>query len=157
MRKRPTGAGTIATLALACIFGATMLLSLATGAGIFRRVAERVERGAAERVGLTYITAKIQSHNGAGAIRTGDFGGEDAVWLSEEIGGEAYETILYVHDGWLMELFCEKDAGLSPEDGLTITEAQDFRVDRDGALLRLDYTDGTGRTETARISLRGGE
>ena len=157
MGRRPTGAGTISTLALACIFGATMLLSLAAGAGIFRRVAERVERGAAERVGMSYIAAKIQDHNGAGTIRTGDFGGEDAVWLAEEIGGNCYDTILYVHDGWLMELFCEHDAELAPEDGLTITRAQALQVRQDGRLLTLDYTDAAGRTETARISLRGGE
>ena len=157
MSKRRTGAGTIATLALACVFGATMLLSLAAGAGVYRRVVDRVERGAAARVGLTYITAKVQSHNALGAIRSGDFGGEDAVWLSEEIDGVTYDTILYVHDGRLMELFCEHGAGLTPADGLTVTEARELSVRQADDLLTLEYTDGAGRTETAQISLRGGE
>ena len=60
MSRRQTGAGTIAALALTCVFGATLLLSLAAGAGVYRRVADRVERSAGDRVGLTYITAKIQ-------------------------------------------------------------------------------------------------
>ncbi|MBR1660131.1 MAG: DUF4860 domain-containing protein [Oscillospiraceae bacterium] len=158
MSKRQTGAGTIATLILACVFGATMLLSLATGAGVYRRVAERVERGAAERVGLTYLTAKLQSHNALGTVRAGSFGGPDAVFLSEEIEGTAYDTILYVHEGWLKELFCEQGAPLGPEDGMAVTEAKALHVwMEDGKLLNLEYTDAAGQTGTARICLRGGE
>ena len=66
MSRRQTGAGTIAALALTCVFGATLLLSLAAGAGVYRRVADRVERSAGDRVGLTYITAKIHSYDEAG-------------------------------------------------------------------------------------------
>ena len=63
MSRRQTGAGTIAALALTCVFGATLLLSLAAGAGVYRRVADRVEQSAGDRVGLTYITAKIHSYD----------------------------------------------------------------------------------------------
>ena len=156
MGKRSTGMGAVASLALACIFGATLLLSLAAGAVINRRVAERVERGSAERVGLTYITAKLQAHNGYKTIRSEKFGGEEALWLRDEIGGTAYDTILYVHDGYLMELLCEEGAALEPEDGLKITEAGGLRVRQEEALLCLEFTDAAGQTETARVFLRGG-
>ena len=108
MSRRQTGAGTIAALALTCVFGATLLLSLAAGAGVYRRVADRVERSAGDRVGLTYITAKIHSYDEAGTAFAGQFGGQDAVYLLQEVDGLTYETILYVYDGWLMELLCER-------------------------------------------------
>ena len=66
--KRQSGAGALAALALTCVFGATLLLSLAAGAGVYRRVADRVERSAADRVSLSYITAKIHGSDAAGKL-----------------------------------------------------------------------------------------
>ena len=63
--RRQTGAGAIAALILTCVFGATLLLSLIAGAGVYRRVAERTEQGANTRVGLTYLTAKIHGYDSA--------------------------------------------------------------------------------------------
>ena len=40
--RRSSGAGTMAALMLTCVFGATLLLSLATGASVYRRVADRL-------------------------------------------------------------------------------------------------------------------
>lgn len=157
MKKRSTGAATIASLALACVFGATMLLSLATGAGVYRRVVQRVERSSTERVGLTYITAKIHGCDREGTVYAGSFGGADAVYLLEEIDGLTYETILYVCDGELKELFCEQEYEFDPSEGETIASAQALSVralsDR---LLQLSYTDENGGTETVLVYLRSG-
>jgi len=156
--RRQTGAGTIAALILTCVFGATLLLSLTAGAGVYRRVEERVERGANRRVGLTYITAKIHDYDTRGAVVAGEFGGGDAVYLLQDMDGICYETILYVHDGWLMELFCEQGWELEPEDGQTITEAVSLTAEKtEEGLLRLVYTDASGETETASIFIRSGE
>ena len=122
--KRSTGAGTIAALTLACVFGVTMLLSLATGAGVYQRVADRVERSARQRVGLAYITAKVHAYDRTGGVRAGRFGEVDAVFLTEELEGVAYETALYVHEGWMKEAMYEQGWTMSPEDGTAITEAQ---------------------------------
>ena len=50
--RRQSGAGTLAALALTCVFGVTLLLSLAAGAGVYRRVADRVEESSQSRVSL---------------------------------------------------------------------------------------------------------
>ena len=155
MSRRSTGAGTVAALILACVFGATMLLSLAAGAGVYRRVAERVERASGDRVGLTYITAKIHGYDAAGQVLTGSFGGGDALFLLQDVDGLIYETILYVYDGSLMELLCERNCELEPEDGQTVTPARGLTVtELSPGLLRLDYTGADGRTQTAEIYLR---
>ena len=152
--RRQTGAGAIAALILTCVFGATLLLSLAAGAGVYRNVAARTEQGANTRVGLAYLTAKLHGSDRADAVYAGTFGGNDAVYLLQDIDGLAYETILYVYDGQLRELLCEQGWELEPEDGEVIADAQSLMVAEiaDG-LLRLTYTDG-GSTETADIYIR---
>ena len=155
--KRKTGAGTIAALILTLVFGATLLISLATGATVYRHVADRVEEGSRQRVGLTYVTAKIRGADEAGMVSVGKFGDVDAVYLYSDEGGDLYETVIYVYGGKLMELYCEEDAGFTPADGDAITEAQKMTVSspRDG-LIRLTYTDSEGITETADVFLRSG-
>ena len=155
MKGRSSAAGTIAALTLTCVFGATMLLSLATGASVYRNVAERVESASGRRVGLTYITAKIHAYDQQGRVSAGDFGGQDAVFLLQEIDGNIYETILYVYEGQLMELFCEQGWELEPRDGQSITAAESLTVwEGSPGLLRLSYTGADGRTEMADVFLR---
>ena len=154
--KRSTGAGTIAALTLACVFGVTMLLSLATGAGVYQRVADRVERSARQRVGLAYITAKVHAYDRTGGVRAGRFGEVDALFLTEELEGVAYETALYVHEGWMKEAMYEQGWTMSPEDGTAITEAQSLTAEMGDGLLTLTYIDPDGRTETAKLMIRSG-
>jgi len=152
--RRHTGAGTIASLLLACVFAVTLLMALVTGAGVYRRVAEQVEESSEKRLGLTYITTKILSYDEADRVECGDFGGGGAVYLYEDLDGLTYETILYVHDGWLMELFCEKGWEPDPEAGERIVQAQQLNVTREENLLRLGYTGASGQYDSALLSLR---
>ena len=157
--KRFTGAGTIAALALTCVFGATMLLSLAAGSSVYRQVEERVEANSEQRVGLSYITARIHAGDETGMVRVEPFGGVEAVYLSENLGGQTYDNILYVYDGWLMELLCEQGEAeaLGPEAGQTISEALSLSVSEPAeGLLRLEFTDAAGENETADVYLRSG-
>ena len=158
--RRSSGAGTMAALMLTCVFGATLLLSLATGASIYRRVASRVERSAAQRVGLTYITAKIHSCDEAGKVTPAIYADPssqeaDALVLTQDIEGTGYWTILYVYDGWLRELFCEENWPMGPDAGLPIAEAQSLVVTEPAeGLLHLAYTRPDGSVDTADVYLR---
>ena len=160
MRKRGGGAGTVAALALTCVLAVTLLLSLAAGAAVYRAVAVRVEESGQRRVGLAYIAAKVRGFDQAGAVRAGTFGGQDALYLFQELDGLTYETILYVYDGYLMELFCEAGWELAPEDGQRIAPARALTVEAvGGGLLRLGYTGADGGEDSALLAVRsaGGE
>lgn len=152
---RQSSAGTLAALMLTCVFGATMLMSLVTGAGVYRRVESRVEQNAQSRVSLNYVIARIHAYDGAGMVKTGSFGDGGAVYLYEEAEGIRRETILYVRGGRLMEMFCEDGAELAPEFGEPVSAALDLAVARpkDG-LLRLTLTGPDGRPQTADIYVR---
>lgn len=155
MTRRRTGAGTIAALTLTLVFGLTLLLGLAAGAGVYRRVTERVEQSQEDRVGLTYLAAKLRGWDEAGQLRVGLFDGLPAVFLLQQLDGAAYETALYVHDGWLKELLYEQGWPLEPGDGEPITQAQALEAgwEREG-LLHLLYTGSNGREESLFLCIR---
>ena len=153
--RRQSSAGTFAALMLTCVFGATLLLSLATGAGVYRRVEDRVDESARTRVSLSYIVAKIHASDQAGMVEAGSFGEGGAVFLYEEFEGFVYETILYVYDGELMEMLCEKGWEMSPEFGEAVSPAQALTVTelREG-LLRLSLTEADGQVRSADVYVR---
>ena len=153
--RRQSGAGTLAALMLTCVFGATLLLSLAAGAGVYRRVADRTEDSAQDRVSLSYITAKLHASDAAGRIEAGRHGGGGAVFLYQEIEGVTYETILYVYGGNLMEILCEKGWEQDPEFGEIICPAQGLEVSEpEPGLLQLALTEPDGTVRTASLYVR---
>lgn len=153
--RRQSGAGALAALALTCVFGATLLLSLAAGAGVYRRVADRVEQSAADRVSLSYVTAKIHGSDAAGLVETGRYGDGDAVFLYQDYDGITYETILYVYEGHLMEMLCEKGWEQGAEFGETVSEALALEIAQPApGLLRLTLTGTGGGVQTADVFVR---
>ncbi|MDE7221414.1 MAG: DUF4860 domain-containing protein [Oscillospiraceae bacterium] len=153
--RRQSGAGTLAALALTCVFGATLLLSLAAGASVYRRVADRVEQSAGDRVSLSYITAKLHGFDAAGMVEAGQYGDGDAVFLYEDFDGLIYETILYVYDGQLREMLCEKGWEQDPEFGEIISPAQALQVGQPApGLLRLSLTGESGLPQIADVYVR---
>ena len=153
--RRQSSAGTLACLMLACVFGVTLLLSLVTGAEVYRRVEERGDESSRTRVSLSYITAKIHAYDQVGMLATGEFGESGAVFLYEEIDGFVYETILYVYNGSLMEMLCEKGWEMSPEFGEAVSPALALDVTRPReGLLRLSLTEADGQVSTADVYVR---
>jgi len=153
--KKQSSAGTLAALMLTCVFGATLLLSLATGAGVYRRVAERVEESSEARISLSYITAKLHAADSADMVEAGTFGESGAVYLYQDFDGLTYETILYVYDGYLMEMLCEKGWEMDPEFGEAVSPAQALEVSEpQKGLLRLTLTESGGRVQTADVYVR---
>ena len=144
----------MAALMLTCVFGATLLMSLVAGAGVYRRVEDRGEDSSQTRVGLSYITAKIHGYDQAGMLEVGSFGESGAVFLYEDIDGFVYETILYVYDGNLMEMLCEKDWEMPPEFGETVTPARALTVTqpREG-LLRLSLTEANEQEQVSSVDV----
>lgn len=146
--------GTLAVLLLTCVFAACLLLTLAYGVQAYRTVAGDTESAYTRRIGLSYVTQKIHSFDRQGAITTGNFGGQDALILREESDGLIFETMLYVYDGWLRELYFAQGLELHPEDGDKLLEAQAFTVSAQGQTLHLSFTGADGQTAACTLTLR---
>ena len=153
--RRMGGAGAVAATVLTCVFATALLLAMTAGASVYRHVGARIESASGERVGLTYITAKIHAADERDGVEAGTFGGADALRLLQDLDGASYETILYVYEGALRELFCERESEPGPEAGQAIADALALRVrEEPPGLLRLEYVGADGRVSTADVYLR---
>ena len=143
-------------LAVAFLFVASVLLVLLMGARVYGNIEEASSSRHNERVCLSYLVVKARASDRAeNAVRVGTFGGAPALYLEERFDDTAYETVIYVYDGWVRELFREKGLELPPASGVPIVEAESlaFHFERAG-LLAIEYTGRNGDSRVAFARLR---
>ncbi len=107
-------------LSLFCVFAASALMLITLGSNIYEETVSRMERNYSARTSFAYIDEKIRQKDSYNAVAKVSFGDGDALVLSEIIEEETYQTILYLDNGYLKELFCKQDAHLSPSAGQEI-------------------------------------
>ena len=87
------------------VFAVSILAVLLSGAGVYRRLAERDDRSYDRRTAVQYVATRVRQADQAGGVSVRTFEGCPALILSEEIEGELYETRIYHYDGYIRELF----------------------------------------------------
>ena len=148
--------GSLLALILFGVFAACVLLVLWLGADGYQRMTERDRMVYENRTAVQYLTTRVRQADTAGGISVRDFMGLDALVLGEIFEGEVYETKLYCHDGWLMELYAAEDAELSPADGEKILQAKEMQVSLEDGLLQVTLTLPDGDAEHLTLQLRSG-
>jgi hypothetical protein len=149
----------IFVLAIACAFAASILMVLMLGVKVYGNIQETADVQFNERVCLSYITAKVHRNDALGDVRTGSFEDVPALYLDQEFDGDYYNTIIYAYNGWLMELFCEKDRmadlDLHPDSGTNVLEVDsvEFQTIKPNLLL-VEYRDNNGGGGSIFINLR---
>ncbi|MGI5937100.1 MAG: DUF4860 domain-containing protein, partial [Oscillospiraceae bacterium] len=59
-----------------------------------------------------------------------------------------YTSYIYCHEGKLYELFCQRCARFSPEDGMALLDIDRLEIEKAGAgLIRLACSSGASRAE----------
>ena len=139
------------------VFAACVLLVLLTGADAYRRLTERDQAAYDRRTCVQYVATRVRQADCAGGVSVSEFDGVPVLELHETIEGTDYVTLVYCYDGWLRELFAAADAGLDPEAGETVMEAQDLALTLKDGLLTAAVTDSQGTVNTLVLSLRSGE
>jgi len=114
---------TVFVLIIFCVFAVSVLMVLMLGANIYQNVTETTQDGSDESLVLSFFWSRIKNDDIAGTISIGQFHGCPALFFDEEIDGVGYRTILYNYNGWLYELFSEKELDFYPEDGTQIISA----------------------------------
>ena len=147
----------IAALLLLAVFAAGILSVLLSGAGVYKRLAQRSGASYDVRTSVRYISTKLRQAPNAEAVSVSDFGDGDGFDISEWVDGKEYRTRIYCYDGWLMELYSLEGAGLAPEDGEKILPAQNLDVTDHGGLLRIGIEDAGGGESVLLFSLSGGK
>lgn len=139
------------------VFAVCLLIVLLTGADSYQGLTQRDRMSDNRRVCAQYLTTRVRQADAAGAVAAGEFGGGDALLLSQNIDGMEYVTRIYVSGGYLMELFSSADVEMSPEDGEKLMAAQALSASLEDGLLELSVTPEDGAAVELTLSLRSGE
>ncbi len=131
MKKLDKSTGWIGLLVFA-LLSLALLHVLLTAAGVYQDLADRGEAQNHSRTAAQYIATRVRQSQ---AVTLEDFEGHTALISKETIDDETYITRVYLHGGYLRELFSRPGAPLSPEDGekLVPLDTLDFSL-KDGLL-----------------------
>lgn len=133
------------------VFAACLMAVLFTGANAYKRLTFRNNVFYENRTCAQYVTVKVQQAQDPQEVAVESFGEGDALVFPE---GD-YVTRVYYYDGYLMELFCEKDSALGPEAGEKVMEASGFSISLENGMLFITITDREGETDELMLSLYG--
>jgi len=136
---------TVFVLIVFSIFAFSVLMVLMLGAGVYRNVNDMSREGQQENTALSYIWSKTKNFDNADSIKVGDFNGVSALFIDERLGGTDFRTVIYHHDGWLLELFSEMTLEFSLEDGRRIISIDEMNFE--------SISDGLIRVTTGNRSL----
>lgn len=155
MKNRHYSVNIIFMLLLLCVFAICILLSLGMGARIYQSMNTAADESFAHRTCLSYITTKVRQGDSEGEVSVGEFGDSNALFITEFYEDLMFQTVIYVLDGKLMELFYDYDLNLGPEDGTAILDiiSLELSLSDDGLLHILCETEGSILNE-AYIYLR---
>lgn len=138
--RRRQGIPTLAALLLLTIYGVTVLGVLLAGAQAYSRLTRRDSHAYDERTALQYVAARVHQAPAPDRISVVDFGGVDALAVTQTVEGQDYLTRVYCWDGWLMELFCAADGQFEPRDGERLLPVESLEFEVQGELLRVRLT-----------------
>lgn len=142
------------------IFGAfalCALLVLLTGADIYKKITEREEKSFDSRSVPQYISTRFRQGDSMGAIRVNDFGGTDALEITQQINEKDYVTRVYCFDGYLCELFTNADGDFSPEDGEQLLPLKALEIEMEESCFIADITYLDGKTSRLILHQRSFE
>lgn len=145
-RRRNHSIDVVFALALFCAFAASVLMVLMMGASSYRSVTDKMNADYQDRTGAGYIAEKLRHFDARGGIAAGQFDGNDALLLKQEIDGTEYITYIYYYDGYIRELLTENDSGMTAEAGEKVIEAAGFTAEQlDGGMIKItcDMPDGS--------------
>jgi hypothetical protein len=147
----------IFALVLMLIFTVCLLLVLSSGAMSYKNIAGALESQYQERSCLSYIASKFRHYDSYDAIEVSEFGGGDALFFHETIGGEPYITKIYYYDGRVRELFTAPGFEFHPSTGEEIVPAGGLMFeDLGGGLVRVVCVGPDGAQAEIFLTSRSG-
>jgi len=119
---------TIFVLIIFSVFALSVLMVLMLGARVYKSMTDIAKERQDERTLLSYVWTKVKINDKNGSIRIGEYFGLNVLCFDEEYEQTMYTTAIYLHDGWVYELYTETSLlaesdpqhGFAPEDGVKV-------------------------------------
>jgi hypothetical protein len=157
-KKRSRSIDVLLCLALFCAFSACALLTLMTGANVYRKAVAANDTRYYERTALSYVKTRLRRGNIAGGVAIEQYGDGEALVLSEEIEGTTYKTYIYECCGALREMYTEEGIYIDPAEGSAIAPVKGLGFEIiDGGLLKVTLESLSGRVFTSYLSIPDGK
>ena len=143
-------------ICLLLLFMMSALTIIAIGAKVYKKNVQETSENYAQRISFAYITEKVRQADQNGMVFVEELFGQNVLVLQEEINGSVYDTYIYDHDGYLMELFARDDLNnFYPQSGQKILKINTFEVRQiAGHLVKATVTSDSGNEESVYISVR---
>lgn len=150
-------------LALFGVFAVSALVLVTIGADVYRHTVQDMSNNYDARTAIAYVTEKVRQHNfllsdDTPAVTLSTLSGEPALILTSEVDGQAYDTCLYYHEGYLKELYMRKGAYLGEnvlDAGQNILELSGLTFESVSEnLLSVTMTTSDGRERKLLLSIR---
>ena len=152
--KKKNHLGSVLVLLVFAVFVVSVMLVLLTGADVVQRLKERDDHSYEHRTVIQYLTTRVRQADENGMVSVRDFGGQDALVLGQLIEDERYETLVYVYDGYLRELFVEAGLEIDAEFGEMILPVQSATFEVHGACVRANVVMSDGTPRSILLALR---
>ncbi len=154
--KKKSSISDIFPILLFLVFTLSALGIVLASVQIYQRIVEQANESYDTETAIAYLSEKFRSHDENGSIRKDQFKGHDAIVLEDTIVDVPYVTYIYAYDGYLRELFIEKELaeGADEDSGNRILEMKDFNVGEPyDRLMHLKFTDRNGKVTDTYLSV----
>lgn len=157
MNKKQHAIDIIFVLSLFCAFAVLALFVVVLGANVYKGISADMTRNYDARTSLAYMSEKIRQNDVEGGVFVGDVNGSKALVLKQETGGQAYETWVYVEDGWLSEVTVAAGTDVSEIAAQPLSELAQMDVTLSNGIFDISVEDKAGnRYESAVYGKAGG-
>lgn len=149
--------GFLFSMILFLLFVLCSVFTILIGSRVYQNIRGRNDQSFYSGTALGYITNKVRQSDAAGCVEVRTVDGIQVLVLTSLNETVVYETWIYTKDGSLMELFTERDSGLSTGDGLPVMNCSPIGLCLENTggrpLLTVTLHGDSGRTSAA-LSLR---
>ncbi|MCR5721068.1 MAG: DUF4860 domain-containing protein [Lachnospiraceae bacterium] len=142
-------------ITLFLVFAISVVALTGTGAGVYQNVVDKMSSNYNSRTSFSYIYNKVHQSDMDGLVDVGQYMGNDALIISEEIDNITYCTYLYEYDGNIKELFTRAGQEFDPSYGTDILEVEGFSISKvTDSLYRFDIKPVKSADETLFVHVR---
>jgi len=121
---------TIFVLVIFCVFAGSVLMALMFGGSIYKNTTDKSNEKYNENICLSYIWMKVKSSDTEDGVYTSKFHDLSVLCLDENYDGITYQTMIYLYDGWIRELFSELGLEFVPGDGEPVIRAESLEFEQ---------------------------
>lgn len=146
---------TLFVLILFAFFAVCSFMLIMLGSGIYQNTIDRMNSNYSSRTSFAYISEKLRQQDSENSIHIDTFGDSSALVITEQIDDVSYQTWLYTDEGYIKELFCKKDASLTPTAGQKIMSCESFDIVKvENNLYHITVTTDTEDTYSCYINAK---